>query len=824
MAHYNDSASTRELSAVINFGTNSTQVGYVNKETKQTHIIQDWPNGVDTSRTKTDILLSWKGKFVDFGYRASREGMSTSHIDSNADHQDNSRQNMLFKSFKRALYNYDTNDLYSKIQCEDGRLCATSSLITEAFKFMKRKVMKDIKFELKMKDTDIDIQWRLAIPAVWSDIAKHKLETYAANGGLMDLNFVYETECASVLLYLQNDIDIHQSGHKYMLIDTGAGITDIACYEVVTSDKLVNELCIPKSIPLGSNDLDYQFERLLVEIFGSDVMNQFKQSHSHSVSDFYRSKMQFYTKPGAASFSVRLTQTFMNSMDGVARIVRDAKPYGLTGQLSMDNGRLNISSLICTKYLFDRVMNPILDEIKTMISLLCADHNTVFPRYLAVCGGLSESRYFMHRIHQLFGEHSQYRLTIKLATKEKALRTLKGGLQLVLNPNFIATRHARCTYGIAVDRSIKNVDINTLPPGYLEKNTYTHPHTHRRTVRNLFSVWIRKNQSVVPNVAISKQYRRFHHKERMSKLSIYCSVEEDPYVVKEDQKPLLAATIQFPQQFHELAFSPQFYLGDTKIRADIDENLMIALEYTMTDSNNLNDYYAQVVPPTSEESKVIEVEEKEPVAAIGAYGMVMDTPGNDAGIAKKSKSKELDNNDQGFVVDTIGGNDLKQKRVQPGGVKDDDIKQDAGNACSADDKCQLEFERFLTSMPKQIGQHLNKFKQNGYNDIRYVTVLDLETLKDEIGMKGPHAKIFMKRIDKYQTDYKKFELLLDELNMKEKYHIALENAGIATFESYYHYIKSMDDLKLLINDQNDVINMWQRLRTKYNTNAQVEGK
>eukprot|EP01083_Nonionella_stella_P290890 989853_1 len=175
----------------------------------------------------------------------------------------------------------------------------------------------------------------------------------------------------------------------------------------------------------------------------------------------------------------------------------------------------------------------------------------------------------------------------------------------------------------------------------------------------------------------------------------------------------------------------------------------------------------------SAESKI--VSDKPVDANVGnEYGMVVDTSGNDANDAKK------------------------QEPMKPCGFKDDDD----------DDKCQLEFERFLSSMPKLIGQHLDTFKQNGYNDIRYVTVLDLETLKDEIGMKGPHAKIFMNRIVEYQTDYKKFALFLNEVNMKEKYHMILENAGIATYESYYHHIKSMDDLRLLINDENDISNIW----------------
>ena len=51
------------------------------------------------------------------------------------------------------------------------------------------------------------------------------------------------------------------------------------------------------------------------------------------------------------------------------------------------------------------------------------------------------------------------------------------------------------TYGRAVDRSEKNVEKikQHLPPKYIEENSYTHPNTHKRTVRNLFSEFITKN-------------------------------------------------------------------------------------------------------------------------------------------------------------------------------------------------------------------------------------------------------------------------------------------------------------------------------------------
>eukprot|EP01083_Nonionella_stella_P098609 277341_1 len=71
----------------------------------------------------------------------------------------------------------------------------------QAIQFMK----KNFKRKKKMKyDEQIDIQWILTVPAIWSDRAKYKMEVWALQSKLINKNIynhlriVYEPDCASI--------------------------------------------------------------------------------------------------------------------------------------------------------------------------------------------------------------------------------------------------------------------------------------------------------------------------------------------------------------------------------------------------------------------------------------------------------------------------------------------------------------------------------------------------------------------------------------------------------------------------------------------------
>ena len=254
-------------------------------------------------------------------------------------------------------------------------------------------------------------------------------------------------------------------------------------------------------------------------------------------------------------------------------IISNAKPFGLArGNLKMERDTLFISSVIWKEHLFDKVINPMIDHVHNLIKevnlIKDKDGKQKQVKYLCIAGGLSSSKYFQHRVREAFGMESKYKLSIRIP-RRPILSVIDGALKLGLRPNYIKTRRVKYTYGIAVDRSEKNVDLKRLPHDYLPKNGYIHPNTNKRTIRNLFSAFVKRNGPVQLEEAIEKEYRRFHKNEKTSKISIYYSNDDDPYVIKEDQKPLASVTITFPDQYEGLKFTVQFFFGDTRIRAKV---------------------------------------------------------------------------------------------------------------------------------------------------------------------------------------------------------------------------------------------------------------
>ncbi|ETO24508.1 hypothetical protein RFI_12646 [Reticulomyxa filosa] len=82
-----------------------------------------------------------------------------------------------------------------------------------------------------------------------------------------------------------------------MIIDLGGGTADIVSYEVLKEFQ-VKELVYPSGGPWGSSVIDEEFESILKNLFGSEVMTEFQKSYpAHYVElfkEFEKSKTTFF--------------------------------------------------------------------------------------------------------------------------------------------------------------------------------------------------------------------------------------------------------------------------------------------------------------------------------------------------------------------------------------------------------------------------------------------------------------------------------------------------------------------------------------------------
>lgn len=184
--------------------------------------------------------------------------------------------------------------------------------------------------------------------------------------------------------------------------------------------------------------------------------------------------------------------------------------------------------------------------------------------YICLVGGLGSSKYLQHRITEKFGPSSKFGLNIIIPSRP-ILSVVDGAARFGLQPDYIQARTLAKTYGNAIDPKIEVVDIDALPPGYLEANQYKCDHTKALRVRNIFSVYARKNQTVhIADKPIIRKYKRFNLKQKKVRISVYSSDEQDPKVVKD--KPCAKTTVVFPPNSKELSIVVELRFSDTKIR------------------------------------------------------------------------------------------------------------------------------------------------------------------------------------------------------------------------------------------------------------------
>eukprot|EP01083_Nonionella_stella_P204117 744352_1 len=122
-----------------------------------------------------------------------------------------------------------------------------------------------------------------------------------------------------------------------------------------------------------------------------------------------------------------------------------------------------------------------------------------------------------------------------------------------------------------------------------------------------------------------------------------------------------------------------------------------------------------------------------------------------------------------------------------------------------------EFNRFITE--KIIagaigGKYIKQFETLQVNDLRYFEFIDAGYLETQIGMNALHILLCIKQMDKFKRKCKEFDEWLKSIDVYYEYSSLLASFGILTFESFYKYINTIDDIL-------HVLGAWNRDDAKY---------
>lgn len=339
--------------------------------------------------------------------------------------------------------------------------------------------------------------------------------------------------------------------------------------------------------PWGSTYIDDEFEKLIREIFKKEWIDAFSKDdpsgYAELLDNFRHSKQQFYfnedyksdtnDNDNDKSHNINLPFDFLtfledriqndedNEVDDVEGIISNAEILGKKGLFELTEESIQIKYKVWKEYLFNIVTMPIIKHVKSLLNDTIMKNTT---NYICLVGGLGSSKYLQYLFHKEFGPNSQYKLHLIIPSRP-ILSVVDGAARFGLKPDYIQARTLAKTYGNAIDPRIDVIDVDSLPQGYLEENKYRCDHTKAIRIRNIFSIYAKKNQTInINDKPIIRKYKRFNKKQKKVRISVFASDEEDPKVVQ--GRALAKTTIIFPDKSNELSITVELYFSDTKIR------------------------------------------------------------------------------------------------------------------------------------------------------------------------------------------------------------------------------------------------------------------
>eukprot|EP01084_Bolivina_argentea_P147086 257388_1 len=270
----------------IDFGTDGTGFAYAFPSGK---II--WQQNHTTHATlkeRTNILLEAEPphNVIKFGIAATEMYM-----------RQTDKSCLYFDGFKMALYDKDlivnrNNDSMcnnkGKINYKNRKqyfLRAANGIEIEA-RIVFEKALEEIK-KIAMKTLNtfeirqvMKVQWILTVPAIWSNYAKEIMKEAAEKAGIKKRGIIdhlliaTEPECASIIARKHiNNLSV--IGTKYIMLDLGGGTADIACHKTIGKNQF-QQIYAPDGGKWGSIYIDIEYEKLLIDIFGTEIIEGFK--------------------------------------------------------------------------------------------------------------------------------------------------------------------------------------------------------------------------------------------------------------------------------------------------------------------------------------------------------------------------------------------------------------------------------------------------------------------------------------------------------------------------------------------------------------------
>ncbi len=229
---------------------------------------------------------------------------------------------------------------------------------------------------------------------------------------------------------------------RYLVADCGGGTVDLTVHELEEQGRL-SELYKATGGAWGSMGIDYQFEMLLIDIFGEEFIIDFIQNKPISWLEMimlFEAKKKSFSPHKHLAVNIPLPFVFIEyHREKMRRTVESViQSYGDDSVQWSSQGTLRLQPSIMMA-LFDPVVSEIIHHIQEL--LLIPELSRI--EYLFLVGGFAESAVLQEAVRNAFRSHLRV-----VIPQDVSLTIVKGAVMFGLDPTLVHVRRSFLTYGV----------------------------------------------------------------------------------------------------------------------------------------------------------------------------------------------------------------------------------------------------------------------------------------------------------------------------------------------------------------------------------------
>ncbi|XP_061169450.1 heat shock 70 kDa protein 12B-like [Saccostrea echinata] len=484
-----------------------------------------------SDKTPTTLLLDKKQNFVSFGNEAESLYGKMSE-EERTDHY-------YFHRFKMLLYDKDGNVKITRNtilkDIKDKEMLAID-VFAHSIRYLRDHFLMN--FEKNNLDKaylplDGEITWVLTVPAIWDEPAKQFMEEAAEKAGIPKdfLMICLEPEAAAIFckcLPIEKGVDClnaMQPGRRFIVLDAGGDTIDMAIQEV-TEDGKLQEIDRAQGGDWGGIFVDAQFKEMLEEIVSKPIFEAFRMKYTGDYIDLFRF---FERKKRANPMSKRVHMLVpLSFLDISGEDIKDlTKAQGFEKDVTWKRDKIFIEHKNYKEF-----YNHVIDKIVFKVEEILVSKEAKGTDVILMVGGFSESDLLQKRIRESFPACKV------IIPPECGLAVLKGAVIFGFDPNMIAARVVKYTYGVGT---------NTI---FIEG---THPKSKKTLIngknycKDTFDVHVKKGKTVYIDETTDKTHYPIYEDQTSVNFRVFTCEQADPkYIDDEGCNEMGSLTVPMP--------------------------------------------------------------------------------------------------------------------------------------------------------------------------------------------------------------------------------------------------------------------------------------